>query len=81
MDKFGGSFVNCIKQCNQSSEKLLKLIVTHFPSFRDEAVIDGQRVSLYKRAQILMGIYFTLEILFLLLFASDVNFADILGFF
>ena len=81
MDKFGGSFVNCIKQCNQSSEQLLKLIVTHFPSFRDEAVIDGHRVSLYKRAQILMGIYFTLEILFLLLFASDVNFADILGFF
>jgi len=54
-EKFGGSFANCIRQCNESACELLKLITTEFTSFRDEGVIQGKRVSFYKRAQILVG--------------------------
>lgn len=54
-EKFGGSFANCIRQCNQSALQLLKLITTEFTSFRDEGLIQGKRVSFYKRAQILVG--------------------------
>ncbi|UYV72396.1 C9orf64 [Cordylochernes scorpioides] len=55
IQKYGGSFINCIKECDHSAEKLVKLLVDNFPSYRDEAVYEGQkvcRVSLYKRAQI-----------------------------
>lgn len=54
-EKFGGSFCNCVKEANQSAQQLLKLIVDNFPCFRDEAVIGGKTVSLYKRAQILVA--------------------------
>nr|SVE92530.1 EOG090X0A16 [Megafenestra aurita] len=54
-EKFEGSFLNCLKQSNRSAQKLVDLIVTNFPSFRDEAVIENQTVSLYKRAQILVA--------------------------
>jgi len=54
-EKFGGSFANCIRQCNESACELLKLVTTEFTSFRDEGVIQGKRVSFYKRAQILIG--------------------------
>ncbi|XP_046622049.1 queuosine salvage protein [Neodiprion virginianus] len=53
--KYYGSFVNCIYSCKNSAEKLLKLIVTDFECFRDEADYKGHRVSFYKRAQILIG--------------------------
>ena len=52
-EKFGGSFCNCVKEANQSAQQLLKLIVDNFPCFRDEAVIGGKTVSLYKRAQVI----------------------------
>lgn len=55
MEKFDGSFANCVKLCSNSAQKLLELVVSNFPSFRDEAVIEGTRVSLYKRAQILVA--------------------------
>nr|SVE69941.1 EOG090X0A16 [Eubosmina coregoni] len=54
-DKFGGSFCNCVKQANQSAQQLLTIIVDNFPCFRDEAIIGGKTVSLYKRAQILVA--------------------------
>lgn len=52
---FSGSFSECIKQCEKSAERLLKLIVEDFPCFRDEAVYKNKKVSFYKRAQILIG--------------------------
>ncbi|CAO1442906.1 unnamed protein product [Diamesa hyperborea] len=55
LDKYDGQFLNCIKLAENSSEKLLKLIVEDFPCFRDEAVYNKQRVAIYKRAQILVG--------------------------
>lgn len=54
-EKFGGSFCKCIEHAGQSAQKLLQIIVENFPSFRDEATIEGKRVALYKRAQILVA--------------------------
>lgn len=54
-EKFDGKFYNCIKQSANSATKLLNLIVSNFPSFRDEGVIEGKNVSFYKRAQILVA--------------------------
>lgn len=55
LEKFDGSFVNCVKAAKGSAKALLSLIVTEFPCFRDEAVFQGSQVSFYKRAQILVG--------------------------
>lgn len=55
IEKFDGKFENCVKQSNHSAEKLLRIVVDEFPCFRDEADFNGQRVSIYKRAQILIG--------------------------
>ncbi|XP_054278080.1 queuosine salvage protein isoform X2 [Macrosteles quadrilineatus] len=43
LDKYKGNFVNCVKQCEGSAQSLLKLIVTEFPCFRDEADYNGER--------------------------------------
>ncbi|XP_058464891.1 queuosine 5'-phosphate N-glycosylase/hydrolase [Malaya genurostris] len=55
LQKYDGKFENCIKACSNSAGELLKLIVDEFPCFRDEAEYNGQQVSIYKRAQILIG--------------------------
>lgn len=55
LNKYNGTFVECIKQANKSATKLLEIIVNEFPCFRDEAIFKGQKVSLYKRAQILVA--------------------------
>lgn len=52
---FDGNFENVVKAANGSAEKFLNLIVDNFPCFRDEADFNGKRVSIYKRAQILVG--------------------------
>ncbi|CAG8488579.1 3004_t:CDS:10, partial [Ambispora gerdemannii] len=53
--KFNGTFLTCIQQANQSSLRLLTIIVENFPSFRDEALFLGRTVKFYKRAQILIA--------------------------
>ncbi|NXX11207.1 QSPP protein, partial [Podargus strigoides] len=55
LEKFGGSFVTCVKMSEKSAQKLLQLILENFPSYRDEAVFKEKRVSFYKRAQILVA--------------------------
>ncbi|CAH1998745.1 unnamed protein product [Acanthoscelides obtectus] len=55
LEKFDGSFKNVVKQCNNSAEKLLQLIVNNFSCFRDEAEYQGEKIGIYKRAQILIG--------------------------
>lgn len=55
IQKFNSSFVNCVKQCNHSAKKLLQIICDNFPSYRDVASYKNHNVSLYKRAQILIG--------------------------
>ncbi|XP_055630975.1 queuosine salvage protein [Toxorhynchites rutilus septentrionalis] len=55
LDKYDGKFDKCVEACNNSAVTLLKLVTDEFPCFRDEAMYDGKRVSIYKRAQILVG--------------------------
>lgn len=55
IEKYNGNFKNVVKASDGSASKLLALIVEEFPCFRDEAVFHRQKVSLYKRAQILIG--------------------------
>lgn len=55
LQKFEGSFVNCIRECKKDATALLQLIVENFPSFRDESVYRNQKVAFYKRAQILVA--------------------------
>lgn len=55
LNKYDGNFESVVKNCGNSAENLLKTIVQDFPCFRDEADYNGQRVSIYKRAQILVG--------------------------
>lgn len=55
LDKWEGKFENVVRAANNSAARLLELVVSEFPCFRDEADYEGKRVSLYKRAQILIG--------------------------
>jgi hypothetical protein len=55
LEKYDGTFITCITQAEKSAMKLLNIIVENFPCFRDEAEYNGKSVSLYKRAQILIG--------------------------
>jgi hypothetical protein len=53
LDHFDGEFKHVVVQANGSAIKLLELILTYFPNFRDEAVYKGRNVQILKRAQIL----------------------------
>ncbi len=55
VEKYQNSFVNMLRSCNKSAKELLDLVVTQFSCFRDEATFQGQKVGLYKRAQILIA--------------------------
>ncbi|XP_026471688.1 queuosine salvage protein isoform X1 [Ctenocephalides felis] len=55
LEKYKGTFKNCVLEAENSAQNLLKLITNDFICFRDEALYNGQRVSFYKRAQILVG--------------------------
>lgn len=52
--KFDGNFENCIKAADGSANGLLTHLAEHFPCFRDEATFAGERVSFYRRSQILV---------------------------
>jgi len=55
VDNYQGSFAFMIEKCHQSAKKLLELITTSFKGFQDESVYRNQRVSFYKRAQIVIA--------------------------
>lgn len=40
LEKFGGSFLTCVKMSEKSAQKLLHLVLQNFPSYRDEAVFE-----------------------------------------
>ncbi|XP_055854175.1 queuosine salvage protein [Episyrphus balteatus] len=52
---YDANFEKMIKLAKKSAEKLLELIVGEFICFRDTAHFEKKYVSLYKRAQILVG--------------------------
>ncbi|XP_023591542.1 queuosine 5'-phosphate N-glycosylase/hydrolase isoform X2 [Trichechus manatus latirostris] len=55
LEKFEGSFLNCVRKSEQSAQKLMHLVVESFPSYRDVTQFEGKRISFYKRAQILVA--------------------------
>eukprot|EP00798_Chlamydomonas_sp_ICE-L_P019267 gene19267-25904_t len=55
LESFQGQASNLIEASGRSAPKLLELMITHFPGFRDQAVYKGRQVFFYKRAQIFVG--------------------------
>ena len=47
-----GDIVTLIEKASGSAVRLVREVVSHFPSFRDEAMYQGGRVFFWKRAQI-----------------------------
>ena len=81
LEKFSGSFANCVVSANHSAQKLLQLIVDNFPSFRDEANYAGKKVSFYKRAQSMFVKQDSFLLQLYVLFRSTVLVADVWGLF
>lgn len=50
--KLNGRFNNLLRQADYDAVGIAKLIIKHFPSFRDTAFFLGKKVNFYKRAQI-----------------------------
>jgi hypothetical protein len=50
--RWDGEFANLIEVCHGDAVQLALGFAAEFPSFRDEALWNGQRVKFYKRAQI-----------------------------
>lgn len=55
LEKFDGSFYNCLLKCDKSAVKLLAMIVENFASYRDYGVYDGQKISFLRKAQLLIA--------------------------
>ncbi len=51
----GGDITALLHAASGSAERLACLIVSHFPSFRDEAAYKGEKVFFWKRAQIFVS--------------------------
>ncbi|KAK5871102.1 hypothetical protein PBY51_004001 [Eleginops maclovinus] len=55
LQEHGGSFRSFISRAGNNARKMVELIVEKIPSYKDEATFEGKRISLYKRAQILVA--------------------------
>jgi len=53
MTLFHGDTRRLIETCERSATRLVRTLAASFPSFRDEVQYDGERVCLFKRAQLL----------------------------
>lgn len=53
--EFSGLAVNMVKRAAGSAVTFVKLLLMHFPGFRDTAIYQGRLVHFYKRAQILVA--------------------------
>jgi hypothetical protein len=49
---FGGRLTNAIAEANGDAVALAQFLVTRFPSFDDQRMLDGVRIPFYKRAQL-----------------------------
>jgi len=47
---YGGSFKNLVLKAENSAEKLLNLIVSSFPCFRDKATFKGQEGKMQNKS-------------------------------
>ena len=52
---FGGRAASLVEAADGSASRLVDLVTSHFPGFRDHAIHDGAQVFLYKRAQIFVA--------------------------
>ncbi len=59
LSELGGDIMSLFDAASGSALRLVKAIVSHFPSFRDEARYGTQRVYFWKRAQIFASDVFT----------------------
>eukprot|EP00730_Choanoeca_flexa_P004265 TRINITY_DN11646_c0_g1_i7.p1 TRINITY_DN11646_c0_g1~~TRINITY_DN11646_c0_g1_i7.p1 ORF type:complete len:241 (+),score=51.70 TRINITY_DN11646_c0_g1_i7:319-1041(+) len=55
LDRFDGRFSNVIKLANGSAQELVRLVLEHFPTFRDISPWKGKQVYILKRVQILVA--------------------------
>ncbi|CAB3409416.1 unnamed protein product [Caenorhabditis bovis] len=55
LEYFNGSFFSVIREGKFDALEILRLVIKYFPSFRDFAIFEGRKVSLLKRAQILIA--------------------------
>ncbi|KAJ2852182.1 hypothetical protein IWW36_000562 [Coemansia brasiliensis] len=55
LTKYGGKFINVVKQSQKSAARLVEMVVRDFPCFRDTHEFLGRKIELYKRAQILVA--------------------------
>lgn len=53
--RFDGLAINLLREAKGSAIAAVRLLVSNFPGFRDEAVFKGRQIFLYKRAQIAVG--------------------------
>lgn len=58
LEKFGGSFLTCVKESGKSAPKLLQIIVENFPSFRDEATFQVTLLWSAFSANLLVSYFF-----------------------
>lgn len=52
-EQFDGRFANLVRMADYDAVKIIKLVVEHFPSFRDIAILDNKEIVFYKRPQVL----------------------------
>ncbi|GAB2231785.1 hypothetical protein Droror1_Dr00010797 [Drosera rotundifolia] len=52
---FDGKASNLVESSSKSAAKLVALLTSHFPGFRDHSIYKGHQVFLYKRAQIFVA--------------------------
>ncbi|KAK3890117.1 hypothetical protein Pcinc_005923 [Petrolisthes cinctipes] len=55
LDKYEGSFAAVIRKCEKRGIRLVELVTNDFPSFNDTAEFEGQKVAMFKRAQLLVS--------------------------
>uniref|UniRef100_A0A5S6R3Q3 Queuosine 5'-phosphate N-glycosylase/hydrolase n=1 Tax=Trichuris muris TaxID=70415 RepID=A0A5S6R3Q3_TRIMR len=62
LEEFDGTFLTCVKRCNNSAVELMKIVLERFLCFNDVALYKGTKVSFLKRVQILVAdIYSSLQ--------------------
>jgi hypothetical protein len=50
--KYDGEFINALEEADFDAIKIAKILVKDFPSFNDKAIVEGNEVFFFKRAQI-----------------------------
>ncbi|XP_029177678.1 queuosine salvage protein-like [Nylanderia fulva] len=55
VEKYKGTFVECVKSCNYNSDKLRKLLFDEFEPYRDEAIYESKKVRLFTKANSLVS--------------------------